>query len=73
MQAYIVGYDILNLAEVIINANEISVRKVALTIFLAQINVCDGQPLNIGYTADAKTREKIETLVRTYEPNMRAQ
>lgn len=37
----IIGNDILNMAEVIINANGITIRKTLPTAFLAQINVFD--------------------------------
>lgn len=43
----IIGNGILNLAEVTINAEGVTIRKVPPTIFLAQIDVSDESPLNV--------------------------
>lgn len=64
----IIGSDILNLAEVIVNVDGIMVRKVSPTMFLAQIDVLEERSLNID-AIDSKIREEVETLVESYEPD----
>lgn len=63
----IIGSDILNLAEVIINIDGITIRKASPTMFLAQINVLGERSLNID-AVDPKIREEVETLVEMYKP-----
>lgn len=66
--SFIVGSDILATAELTINSDGITVYKTSPTKFLAEINVIEEQPLDIGCT-DPNIREKVEEIVKTYQIN----
>ncbi|KAL0111268.1 hypothetical protein PUN28_012872 [Cardiocondyla obscurior] len=65
----VVPSDEMNKTEVVMNVDGITIRKMSPTMFLVQINVLEEKSLNID-TSNTKLREKVETLVKIYKPNM---
>ncbi|XP_076548116.1 uncharacterized protein LOC143306050 [Osmia lignaria lignaria] len=64
----VIGTDIINLAELIVDPQNITLRKIPLCTFLTQMPT-DSNPLDLGHVQDDEIHDELHGLISSYKPD----